>query len=85
MRLSQIAERIEFLDPEMKSASNRIDILETVSHGNAIRIQQLIAALLMTDDDKGQGNRATSEFLLSGCSSHICILQNRLLLRIPGH
>ena len=40
-KLKQVDERLNFLDPEMKSAGNRIEILETLSHGNAERIEQL--------------------------------------------
>ena len=34
-------ERLNFLDPELKAAANRIEILETLSHGNAERIQAI--------------------------------------------
>ena len=34
-------ERISFLDPELRSAHNRIDVLETCSEANAKTIERL--------------------------------------------
>lgn len=44
-RLQILTERLNFLDPELESASNRIEILEVLSHGNADRIQAALDGL----------------------------------------
>lgn len=36
-----LEERIRFLDPELRSAHNRIDVLETCSESNAKTIERL--------------------------------------------
>ena len=40
-RVKRVVERMDFLDPQMLSAGNRIEILETLAHGNAQKIKQL--------------------------------------------
>ena len=40
-RVKRVIERMDFLDPQMLSAGNRIEILETLALGNAQKIKQL--------------------------------------------
>ena len=46
-------ERISFLDPELRSAHNRIDVLETCSESNAKTIERLERELQEGDNEWG--------------------------------
>lgn len=47
--ITKVIERLNFLDPELKSACNRIEILETLSHGNSERLQSLLELLSVSE------------------------------------
>lgn len=60
-KIKELNERINFLDPEMKTAGNRIEILETLSHGNAARIEQILLDLENAKMSNGGNSSSVSQ------------------------